>query len=94
MVVAVLGMGAAFFGFAGAIVILYATLRTVRLRKAIVEGFTVKTDDANIKAGVALLLGKLNEEQLRKLHHEHWLSIGGAALLAIGFIFGFVRELF
>lgn len=86
-------MVAAVFGFAGAIVILFATLRTVRLRKAVLRGFQIDTNDLRIREGVALLLGKLNEEQLRMLHHEHILSLIGAGLLAIGFIFSFVHEL-
>lgn len=88
-----MGMGAAIFGFAGAIIILIATLRTVRLRRAILESYQIKSSDPRIKEGVAVLLGKLTDQQLTKLHQEHRLSLIGAALLAIGFAFGFIREL-
>jgi hypothetical protein len=89
---AAFGMGAALFGFAGAIVILYATLRTVRVRRAVLQGFKVDTKDPRIKEGVAILLGKLNDQQMEMLHKEHLLSLIGAGLLAIGFVLSFVRE--
>ena len=90
---AAVAMASAVLGFAGAMVLLYATWSTLRLRKAILQGVQIDTDDPRIKEGVAVLLGKLNGQQLDKLHEEYRLSVVGAALLAVGFLLSFLHEL-
>jgi hypothetical protein len=88
------GMLAAALGFVGALILLWATWRTAGVRKTILQGFQIETADPKIKEGVAVLLGKLNAEQLRLLREEHRLNLLGAATLAAGFVIAFFRELY
>jgi hypothetical protein len=87
-------MIAAVLGFLGSILILWASWRTVRLRKAILEAIHLNTDDPHIREGAAVLLGKLDQQQLDTLHDEQRLYQWGAGLLALGFVLTFFRELF
>ena len=88
------GIVAAAAGFVGSLVILWAAWRTVKLRRAIVEGVKIDTADPAILAGAAVLLGKLNDQQLRSLNDEHRLYRWGAGLLAANFLLSLLRELF
>ncbi len=87
------GMAAALFGFAGSVVILWATWSTIGLRKTLVEAGGVTSSDPNIAAGMVILKGELSKQQIEELGREHRLYLLGASLLAIGFTLAFVREL-
>src|SRR4051794_30616334 len=80
---------AAVFGFLGALILLWATWRTIKLRKAIIKTGQIKTIDPNIMTGAAFLLGKLHREQLDELNREHNLYLIGVILLAAGFMLQF-----
>ena len=86
------GMAAAFFGFAGSMIILWATWGTIGLRKTILEAGEVHSKDPNIVTGLVVVKGLLNQEQIKELNCERWLYFIGSGLLAIGFILAFVRE--
>jgi hypothetical protein len=86
-------MIAAVLGFVGALVLVAATWRTIKLRKAIIELGQIKPLDPNLMTGVTVLLGKLQQEQLDELNTEHRLYLWGALVLALGFIISFVHEL-
>jgi hypothetical protein len=84
---------AAVFGFIGAIVLLWATWRTIKLRKAIMKTGQIKSIDPNIMTGVAFLLGRLHDEQIDELNKEHNIYLFGVAFLALGFVLQFLHEL-
>ncbi len=88
-----LGMAAAVFGFAGSIVILWATWSTIGLRRTLVQAGDVRTSDPNIAAGMVILKGELSKQQIEELGREHRLYLLGASLLAISFILAFLHEL-
>lgn len=88
------GMATAALGFAGALVLWWASWRSVKVRKAIIEGAQVsQSRDPKLAAEGKFAVDELNEEQLKLLQGERTLFFWGAILLAASFVVAFLREL-
>jgi hypothetical protein len=87
------GMAAATLGFAGSLVLWWASWRSIKVRKATMEGAQVsQSRDPKLAAEGKFVVDALNDEQLKLLGGERLLYFWGAILLAASFLLSFSRE--
>lgn len=87
------GVAAATLGFAGSLVLWWASWRSIKVRKATMEGAQVsQSKDPKLAAEGKFVVDALNAEQLKMLGGEKALYFWGAILLAASFLLSLVRE--
>jgi threonine/homoserine/homoserine lactone efflux protein len=81
------GFATAVLGFAGALVLWWASWRSIKTRKAIIEGAQVsRSRDPKLAAEGKYAVDELNDEQLKLLAGERRLFFWGAILLVPTFL--------
>lgn len=87
------GISAAGSGFAGSMLLLWASWRSIGIREALLQVEAVKTDGPAFEDVAIILSTKLNRDQLEKIRGERRYYLAGVALLAVSFALSFLREL-
>lgn len=80
-------------GFTGSCVLLWASWRSMYLRRAQHKAEAIDTDDATMRKAAEVLAKRLNVDHLNLIAGERRLYMLGIALLGLSFAITFLREI-